>query len=409
MPHNQVRLMRILFLTDNFPPEVNAPATRTYEHCVEWVKKGHEVTIITCVPNFPKGKVFEGYKNNLRQEEIIDGIRVIRVWSYIAANKGFFKRIVDFVSYAIMAFFAGLFIKTDVIIGTSPQFFTAVSARMLSLFKRKRWIMEVRDLWPESIAAVGAMKKESGVYKVLERVEHHLYKSAKLVIPVTDAFKVYIDGIVENPSKVKVFKNGVNLSKFEPCSKDEKLMDELNLEGKFVVGYLGTHGMAHALDFILDCAKEIEDSSIQIILQGGGAEKERLVQRAKDENITNILFLPFVSKQEIKRYISILDVALVNLKKSDTFKSVIPSKIFENASMQKPILHGVEGESKDIIVKYNAGVPFEPENKIAFLEGLKDIRNNYNEYLKGCQDLAIDFDRTKIADNMLHVIQTIQK
>ncbi len=401
--------MRILFLTDNFPPEVNAPATRTYEHCIEWVKAGAEVTVLTCVPNFPKGKVFDGYKNKLYQKEEIDGIKVIRVWSYIAPNKGFFKRIIDFISYAFMAFVVGLFVKTDIIIGTSPQFFTAVSARMLSLFKRKPWIMEVRDLWPESIVAVGAMKKESFTYRMIEKVEHHLYKSASLVIPVTDSFKKYIDTIVSNSNKVKVFKNGVDLSKFEPCPKDETLIRELNLEDKFVIAYIGTHGMAHALDFILDCAKEIKNSDIRIILQGDGAEKSRLEQRAKDENINNIIFLPFVSKQEIKKYISIIDVSLVNLKKSDTFKSVIPSKIFENASMLKPILLGVEGESKDIIQKYNAGVTFEPENKQDFLQSLEKIEENYTSYIEGCKKLAVDFDRKKIAKEMLDTIKSVKR
>lgn len=398
--------MRVLFLTDNFPPEVNAPATRTYEHCMEWVKNGHEVTIITCFPNFPKGKIFDGYKNKWRQEEYIDGIRVIRVWSYIAANKGFAKRIIDFISYAKMAFIHGLFIKTDVIIGTSPQFFTAVSARMLSLFKRKPWVMEVRDLWPESIAAVGAMKKDSPSYRILEKIEHHLYKSANLVIPVTDSFKSYIDDIVKEASKVVVYKNGVRLDKFQPVEKDAQLVSEYGLEDKFVVGYLGTHGMAHALDFVLDCAKEINDDRIQIILQGDGSEKKRLVQRTKDEKIKNVLFLPFVSKAEIRRYISILDVALVNLKKSDTFKSVIPSKIFENASMLKPILHGVEGESRKIIEDYHAGVPFEPENPEAFNNALAEIEKNYEKYIFGCKDLAKNFDRTKIA---LDMILTIEK
>ena len=157
--------MRILFLTDNFPPETNAPATRTYEHCLKWVKMGYKVTVITCFPNFPKGKVFEGYTNKLYQKEDIDGIRVIRVWTYISENNGFVKRIIDYVSFAVTSFLFGLFVKTDLIIATSPQFFTAISGRMLSVFKRIPWVMEVRDLWPDSIAAVGSMNKSSKPFK----------------------------------------------------------------------------------------------------------------------------------------------------------------------------------------------------------------------------------------------------
>ena len=177
--------MRILFLTDNFPPEVNAPASRTYDHAREWVKSGHSVTVITCFPNFPKGKIYDGYKNKLYQKERIDGIEVIRVWSYITANKGFFKRTLDFISYSVTSFFAGLFVNTDVIVATSPQFFTALSGRTLAFFKRKPWIMEVRDLWPESIKTVGAMKDNLFI-RYFEWQEIRCYKSAKKIIVVTD-------------------------------------------------------------------------------------------------------------------------------------------------------------------------------------------------------------------------------
>lgn len=399
--------MKILFLTDNFPPEVNAPATRTYEHCREWVSKGVDVTVITCTPNFPKGKVFDGYKNKLIQKEIVEGIKVIRVWSYITANSGFLKRILDFISYAIMAFWVGLFVKCDVIIGTSPQFFTAVSARFLSLFKRKPWIMEVRDLWPESIAAVGAMRKSSIIYRILERIELHLYRSAKSIIVVTNSFKTKIEGYGISPAKIEVIKNGVDSSKFQPVAKDQELIKELHLTDKFVVGYIGTHGMAHALSFILDCAKEFSNPNIHFILQGDGAEKQNLQQKALNENIENVSFLPFVSKSEIKRYISILDVALVNLKRSDTFKTVIPSKIFENACMLKPILHGVEGESKEIIEHYGAGVTFVPENQDSFLKALEKIQDqsHYEQFKKGCQLLANDYERSELASRMLSIIE----
>ena len=169
--------MKVLFLTDNFPPEVNAPATRTYEHCCEWVKKGVEVTVITCAPNFPDGKVFNGYKNKVYQTEIIDGIKVVRVWTYINANKGFIKRILDYLSFMVASFLAGIFIKTDIIVATSPQFFTSISGRWLSFWKRKPWIMEVRDLWPESIKAVGAMKTNLAI-TFFEFLEKRMYKSA---------------------------------------------------------------------------------------------------------------------------------------------------------------------------------------------------------------------------------------
>ena len=150
--------MHILFLTDNFPPEVNAPASRTYEHAREWVKEGHKVTVITCAPNFPKGKVYKGYKNRIFLREDLDGINIIRVWTFIMPNSGFFLRVLDYMSFMISSFIASFNVKkVDIIVATSPQFFTAVSGYLISKAKNKPWIFELRDIWPESIKAVGAL------------------------------------------------------------------------------------------------------------------------------------------------------------------------------------------------------------------------------------------------------------
>ncbi len=399
--------LKILFITDNFPPEVNAPATRTYEHCREWVKQGVEVTVLTCFPNYPQGKVYTGYQNKLYQVEYIDGIKVIRLWSYMTANEGFIKRILDYISFAFMAFWAGLFKKTDVIVATSPQFFTAVTGGLLSFFKRKPWIFEVRDLWPESIRAVNAMKS-SKVLDWLEKLELFLYKKASKVVVVTEAFKENIAKRGIDPYKIEVVKNGVMLDIYVPQAKNVELINKLGLQNKFVVAYMGTHGMAHKLDFLIKAAKNIRNPNIVLLLLGDGAEKENLLKLYNDIRPANVLMLPSVSKAEIVSYISITDVALVNLKKSDTFKTVIPSKIFENAAMQKPILLGVEGESKSIIEKYNAGLCFEPENEADFLTKLDRLSSDnhfFQSCKEGCTILANDFDRIKLAHNLINILK----
>lgn len=399
--------MKILFLTDNFPPEVNAPATRTYEHCKKWVEQGVDVTVITCFPNFPKGKVFDGYKNKLYQKETIDGIKVIRVWSFIAANAGTFKRILDYISYAFMAFWFGLFQKTDKIVATSPQFFTAVSGYALSLFKRKPWIMEVRDLWPESIRAVGAINNEKLLNR-LEKLELFLYKKAEKVIVVTQSFKENISARGINPNKIHIIYNGIDPNKVNAINvKVDSRLEAL--KEKFLVGYIGTHGLAHKLDFILNSAKEINDPDIHFILIGDGAEKKKLQELYKELNLTNVTLFDSVSKESIMSYINTLDVALVNLKKSDTFKTVIPSKIFENAALQKPILLGVQGETEGIIKKYKAGVCYVPENKEDFINALTLLKNDeklYGSCKEGCLNLVKDFDRNILADQMLTLIQS---
>lgn len=400
--------MRILFITDNFPPEINAPANRTYEHCREWVRLGAEVTVITCFPNFPKGKVFDGYKNSWRKEEEIDGIRVIRVWSYISANNGFVRRILDYISFGVSSFLNGLFVKTDLIIGTSPQFFSAMSAWQLGLFKLKPWVMEVRDLWPESIVAVGAMKNKR-LIRFLEWIEMMMYRSASQIIVVTETFQKKISARGINANKIFVFKNGVDLSKYYPGSKPKELEAKLGLKGKMVFAYIGTHGMAHGLEFILNQAKkfQVTHNDIHFLFLGDGAKKESLVKKATEENISNVTFLDSVGKEEVLDYLQLMDIALVNLIKSDTFLDVIPSKIFEAAAVQKPILLGLEGETKEIIETYGAGLCFEPENENDFIKKVIEfyISKEDLEYFKlGCRKLAYDFERKRIAKNMLEIL-----
>jgi glycosyltransferase involved in cell wall biosynthesis len=400
--------VRILFISDNFPPEVNAPASRTFEHCREWVKSGVEVTVITCAPNFPKGKVQDGFKNRLWQKSEIEGIRVIRVWSYISSNEGFLKRILDYMSFMVTAFFASLFVKTDLIVATSPQFFAAVGGFLSHFFKRKPWVMEVRDLWPESIRAVGAMSGEGKMFRFLEKIELFLYKNAKAVVVVTDAFR---ENLIErgiSSDKIFVIKNGVLLDQFIAKLPNEKLLDELHLRGKFVFGYMGTHGMAHGLDFVLKTVKNLENLPIHFLFVGDGAVKANLLELQKNLRLINVTFLPSVSKAEMVDFISITDAALVPLKKSDTFKSVLPSKIFENAAMQKPILLGVEGEAQKLVEKYQAGLCFEPENEADFLEKVQKMafeKAKYADFQAGCATLAADFNRKKLAVDLLNILK----
>jgi glycosyltransferase involved in cell wall biosynthesis len=400
--------MKILFLTDNFPPEVNAPATRTYEHCQEWIKnKDVEVTVITCTPNFPHGKVYDGYKNKFFQKEDVDGVKVIRVWSYITSNSGFTKRVFDYLSYAVMAFFVGLFQKHDVIVATSPQFFTTWAGWALSKVKRKPWIFELRDLWPETIKTVGAMK-QGKVIDTLEKIELALYRSADRVVPVTDAFKVNLINRGVNSDKISVVTNGSNNDLFQNQSKDMELLHTLKLTNKFIVGYIGTHGMCHGLDFIVQSLAKIKDNEIHFLFIGDGAMKESIVSLSKELALSNITFLDAISKDNVPRYLSICDVSLAPLKNEDNFRTVIPSKIFEAAAMQKPTLLGVRGQAQQIIEKDGAGICFEPENEDDFIEKLLILRDKkvYLKCQEGCLVLAKRYDRKKLANKMLTVIKS---
>lgn len=358
--------MHILFLTDNFPPEVNAPASRTHEHCRQWVAAGEQVTVITCAPNFPKGRVFEGYRNRLWQEEVVDGIRVIRVWSYITANEGFVKRILDYTSYMAMAFLASLFVRrVDVVVGTSPQFFTAVAGWAVGAVKRVPFVFELRDLWPESIKAVGAMKDSSAI-RALERLELFLYRRAARIVSVTHSFRDTLMRRGIDGSKIDVVTNGVDIGRFSPRPKDDVLLHELGFQGCFVAGYVGTHGMAHALQTLLKAMHELqrlpEGRDIRLLLLGDGACKADLQAEAQRLGLTNTCFVDTVPKDQVARYWSLLDVSIIHLRRTELFTTVIPSKLFECMGMGIPVLHGVAGESARIVQNEGVGDVFEPED-----------------------------------------------
>lgn len=399
--------MKLLFITDNFPPEVNAPARRTYEHCRHWVDQGVDVTVLTCAPNFPKGKVFPGYKNRWKQTEVLDGIRVIRVWSYMTNNAGFLKRSLDYFSFALTSYIAGLRLDPDIIVATSPQFFTTWSACLLSKSKRKPWVFELRDLWPESISAVGMMNN-SFLIRMLEKIELALYRDASLIIPNTESFKKNLIKRGISAEKINVVHNGADFSLFLVNPVDQNLRSMLKLEDKFIIGYLGTHGLAHGLDFILDCASNIIEDNIHFLFVGDGAEKEELVRYASEKKMTNVTFLDSVPIHQVPDYLNLMDVSLVPLRKSDTFKTVIPSKIFEAGLSGVPVLLGVEGEAKQLVQTYDTGLCFEPENANDFTDKVYKLYNDsesYRRFSENGKAFARTFDRKVMASRMLNFLR----
>ena len=405
--------MHILFVTDNFPPEGNAPATRTFEHTREWVSKGHKVTVITCAPNFPEGKVLDGYKNRWLSKEIIEGINVWRVKTYITANEGFIKRTIDYVSFMISSLFFGLFVgKVDVVVGTSPQFFTVISAWALALVKRVPFVFELRDVWPASITAVGAMRG-SWIINILEKLELFLYRQADLIISVTHSFKSDLQNRGVSADKIKVVLNGVDLERYSPLQeKDESLADRYELKNKFVIGYIGTHGLAHALENVIEAAELIiKEDNIRIVFAGGGADRSRLEKIVSERGLENIVMIPRQPKDQMPQVWSLCDISLVHLKDAPLFKTVIPSKIFESMAMGLPIIMAVPiGEATDIIEEYKAGINVSPgypkELSEKFLELAKDkelVRTLSYQSL----DAARNFDRKKLALEMLNHIEEV--
>lgn len=365
--------MKILFLTENFPPETNAAATRVFERACYWVEDGHDVTILTCAPNFPEGRLFPGYRNRWHQVEIMSNIRVVRVKTFIAPNAGVLLRTLDFLSFMITAFAGGLFEKKpDIVAATSPQFFAAVGGWALALCRRIPFVFELGDLWPASIIAVGAMK-QSLLLRMMERLELFLYRRSAAIVALTDAFKANLVSRGIAADKIAVVKNGVDLRRYDPLPRDADLAAQYNLADKFTVGYVGTHGMAHALDNVLAAAELLKDQDqIRFVLAGPGSLRDTLIADAQKRGLDNVVFIPPQPKSRMPAVWSLCNVALVHLRSDPVFADVIPSKIFEAMAMGLPLLIAVpKGEATSIVEADGAGIAVAPEAPAALAETVR--------------------------------------
>jgi glycosyltransferase involved in cell wall biosynthesis len=357
--------MRILYVSQYFPPEPGAPAARVSELSRAWVRQGHQVTVLTAMPNHPTGVVPPEYRGRALVRERVDGVEVVRTWIYAAPNTGRVRRSLAYASYALSAALWGqLHVQpADVVVATSPQLLCACSGRVIAPLQGARFVFEVRDLWPESVVAVGALAADHPIVRGLTVVEEHLYRAADAIVVVTDAFRARLLARGQPADKIHVVKNGADLGRFTPAPPETALRAQLGWGGKFVAGYVGTHGMAHGLDAVLDVAKRFASrDDVRFLFVGEGAERARLEARVQAEGIDNARFLGVLPRDRMNEVYATLDLALVSLRKTELFTTVIPSKIFEIAAMARPMLLSVDGEARALVEASGAGEFVPPED-----------------------------------------------
>ena len=408
--------MKILFLTHYYTPEGNAPASRVSALAERWAAAGHDVTVLTCAPNVPDGVVYPGYRNRWTQREVLNGVKVLRVWTYIAPNKGTVRRIVNYLSYMHSAFWHGLWVKRpDVLIATSPQFFCGWAGVKLSWWRRLPFVLEIRDIWPESMSAVNAGLPGPAL-KYIGWLERRMYRRADRIVTVGQGYveKLKERGVPED--KISVIMNGVDKKLFFPRPVNEELRRQYGLSGKFVCSYIGTIGMACGLKSALDAAQLLKErgrDDIRIVLVGDGAQREALQKEAQERKLDNVIFTGRRPKSEMPDWVASSDVNLVHLKKSDLFETVMPSKIFESAGCARPILMGVNGFAKKIVMDAEAGVSIEPEDAVGIADALEKLaadpeqcrRLGENAY----RNIAARYDRDVQADDYLKILETLKK
>lgn len=408
--------MRILFLSHYFPPEVNAPATRTYEHCLRWAQAGHEVIVVTCTPNCPDGVVFDGYRNRFRpQTENVGGVRVVRVWSYVAPNSGTLRRIANYLSFMFSAIMAALWLpRPNVVVATSPQFFCGWAGVLVSWLKRVPFVLEIRDIWPESIEAVGAMRNRP-LLRFLKWLERCMYLAASHIVAVGNGYREKILAKVSIPDRISVITNGVDLDRFVPAAPDARFLHMWDLEGKFVCSYIGTIGMAHGLEVVVEAARALRDKGrhdICFCLVGDGAERNRLQNAVQESGLQSlVIFTGLLPKEDMPSVLASCHACLIHLRKCELFGTVIPSKLFETMAMGRPIIMGVEGEAREIVRRANAGIDMTPgsaESLVACVEKLADDALFTAGLARSAREfVAANYDRHILADRMLALLCTV--
>ena len=397
--------MKILILTQYFPPEVGAPQNRLYELAVRLKQKGADITVLTAMPNYPQMKIHPAYKGKFYHFEEMNGLHVHRSWIYVSKSKGIFKRLLNYFSFVKTSFWIGWFKlgKFDYILCESPPLFLGITAYLLKKIKGAKLIFNVSDLWPESAEKLELVTNKFFL-KSATKLEEFLYRNSDLISGQTQ-------GIVKNISirfpnkKVYWMPNGVDLNYYnaDDVKSDWRAENNLNPDD-FLLLYAGIIGHAQGLEVIIKAANLLKSyPKIKFVLLGSGPEKEKLQSLKETFKTENVLFFDPITKKEMPAIISAIDVAVIPLKRLDLFKGAIPSKIFENLAMKKPILLGVEGEAKELFIEEGkCGLAFVPEDAADLTDKTLELYKNRNELKQlgenGYKYVEQNFTRDKIAN-----------
>jgi colanic acid biosynthesis glycosyl transferase WcaI len=411
-------IVKILYVSQYFPPEMGAPAARAAELSRHWARMGHDVTVLTGFPNHPTGVVPEEWRSRLhrlRCTESVDGVRVVRTWLWPLPNRKAHERIRNYASFCVSAAVSGLALhRPDVVIATSPQLLCALSGWWLAWWKRVPFVFEVRDLWPESLAAVGAGSEGTLLHRTLAAIAGFLYRRADRIVVVAPAYKDHLIRYWDVPAaKISIVENGVETDLFRLDPAAMEVRKQLKLEDRFLICYIGTMGNAHGLETLIAAAEELQTAlpSAMFLLIGEGAEKERIVELAVARGLTNIHFLGQQPRERIPAYVSAADLCLVMLKKAELFKTVIPTKLLEYMACERPVIVAVDGQARQIVEEAGAGVFVEPENSKALVKAILDLAEDPEHRRQmgasGRQYIVNKCSREKTAQDYITVLGTL--
>ena len=372
--------MRVLYLSQYFPPEVGATQTRAYEMAVGLIAAGHEVTMLTELPNHPRGIIPPEYRGKLFDRANLDGIDVVRVWVKTSPVKTFRSRMAFYLSYMLMAIVAGLFLargRYNVIYATSPPLFVGGAALIISYLRRIPLIFEVRDLWPESAVVLGELNNRKAI-AMAEWLERACYRRARRVVVVTRGIYNSLQARGYPAEKLALIFNGANtdLFRFQP-EIGRTLREKLGLQEKFVVIYAGIYGLVYGLESVLKAAQDLmPQADIHFLFVGEGPVKSQILELAREYNLNNVTFHTEVPLQQMPMFLSAANVALVPLRRLNFFKGTLPVKMFDAWACECPTLVAVDGEAREVLAEAKAGLFVEPEDSQALAKAIIQLRDD---------------------------------
>ncbi|MGC2636616.1 MAG: glycosyltransferase family 4 protein [Acidobacteriaceae bacterium] len=410
--------MKILYVSQYFPPEMGAPSARVSELSRAWAAAGHDVTVLTGFPNHPTGIVPEAYRSKLwrlTMTERSEQVRVVRTWVWPLPNRKIWERLLNYSSFCVSAIVRGLSLdEPDCVIGTSPQLLAGVAACVIARARRAPFIFEVRDLWPESLFAVGVSGRQSLLFRLVGIVAHALYRAADHIVVVSPAFADRLEGDWHVPhDKISIVVNGVRTDLFNPRVDGTALRAKLHLDGKFVVSFIGTIGNAHGVNVLVETARRMFQShpDVLFLVMGEGAEKLSLQALVKDSGLSNIVILGAQPHARIPEFIRASDVCLVLLRKAEIFKTVIPTKMLEFMACGRPVLLGVEGVAKSIVESAVAGLCVAPEDPGALADAVMTLFHDENLRTRlgenGHRFIAMHMSRTQTATDYIETLAKV--
>ncbi len=405
--------MKLIILTQYYPPEHGAPQNRLHDLARRWLLKGHDVTVLTAMPNYPTGKIFPEYRGKFIFTEVIDGVKVMHCWILPSEKKSTVRQLICYFSFVKSAALFGMFklAKSDFLICESPPLFLGFTALFLSFIKRTKLVTNISDLWPESAVQLGMIGKGPAL-SFLEWFEKLLYKKSVIVSCQTEGI---VDGVKKRHpgARTFLFPNGVDLEMFTPSTPDAALKKELGIpESCFIVGYGGNHGRSQALEQVLEAARILQDQKIFIAIFGDGPEKPALVKKTSESGLKNIRFYPSQPRQKMSQIQALWDIALVPLKNIPLFDGARPSKMFELMGGQIPFIFCGKGEGAEVALKSGCAKVVPPENPAELAATILELSKlppvSRNEMgLKG-RDFVVNFyDRAKLAEEFMRELESI--